>query len=314
MVNYFLGKIELQAINFTIWVRSYSTPAFILHFQMLLETSTVEYYQPTIYMYYFFNLYIVSIFFFLIPSYLLAYSFRNSTKINYLNEGGMFLYAYIDEVEEECGQIEDAFFYLLYFFAFVLWFYVFNLFYTYIILKNLNWLISIFCFILILGFLVPSKVLTQMGLAFAQYVRGAGKSTSFLFEAILDFVSVSVIIMRFFIQNIRFVFIFIGFFEYYEYVYNSQQAIIDIMQYKLTWEGYCSGLYKNWSSLALVSQLLYQTLLYLFYVGHLTLTYISQLTVFIILSFWVFFFLYTTFTLPSADKFFFFKRCALLIK
>jgi len=71
-----------------------------------------------------------------------------------------------------------------------------------------------------------------MGLAFAQYVRGAGRSTSLIFETLLDFVSVSVIIIRFFVQNIRFVFIFVGFFEYYEYIDSKiQPAATSILPY-----------------------------------------------------------------------------------
>ena len=60
-----------------------------------------------------------------------------------------------------------------------------------------------------------------MGLAFSHYVRGAGNSSNFLFETLLDFIAVSVIFIRFFIQNIRFILIFFAFFELYEYVYLS---------------------------------------------------------------------------------------------
>jgi hypothetical protein len=37
-----------------------------------------------------------------------------------MTEGGIFLYAYLDEVEEECGQVEDIASYLVYFAIFSL--------------------------------------------------------------------------------------------------------------------------------------------------------------------------------------------------
>ncbi|MCB1712540.1 MAG: hypothetical protein KDH96_08735 [Candidatus Riesia sp.] len=58
-----------------------------------------------------------------------------------------------------------------------------------------------------------------MGIYFSHYVRGSGRTTNIIFEIMLDVVSVSVIMIRFFIQNIRFVFIFGAFFELYEYIY-----------------------------------------------------------------------------------------------
>lgn len=54
---------------------------------------------------------------------------------------------------------------------------------------------------------------------FVQYVRGSGRTTNVLFEIMLDIVSVSIIMIRFFIQNIRFIFIFMAFFELYEFIY-----------------------------------------------------------------------------------------------
>jgi hypothetical protein len=69
------------------------------------------------------------------------------------------------------------------------------------------------------------------------YIRGGGKTTSLLFETMLDFVSISVISMRFFIQNIRFVFIFSAFFELYEFIYekiylNYTDTMFSISGYK----------------------------------------------------------------------------------
>ena len=59
--------------------------------------------------------------------------------------------------------------------------------------------------ILLSGVVVPSALLGQMGLQFTQFVRGSGRSANVIFETILDAVAVSVIMIRFFVQNIRFV-------------------------------------------------------------------------------------------------------------
>jgi len=68
------------------------------------------------------------------------------------------------------------------------------------------------------GLLIPAALLTQMGLHLAQYVRGSSRSANLVFEIVLDAISVSIIVLRFFIQNIRFVFIFLAFFELYEFI------------------------------------------------------------------------------------------------
>jgi len=68
---------------------------------------------------------------------------------------------------------------------------------------------------------IPAFVLKNFGLAFVNYVRGGGRTSSLMFETMLDFVAVAVIMIRFMIQNIRFVFIFSAFFELYEYIYDK---------------------------------------------------------------------------------------------
>lgn len=261
-----------------------------------------------------FNVYFVLMFFLLGSAYLVSYGIRSSSKVAALSEGGWALYAYLDEVEEECGQIEDGIVYVAYFLAFVLWFYLFNLFFSTLIIKHLNWLLVLFCFVLCLGAIIPTSVLNWMGVAFGQYVRGSSRSTSLFFETLLDFVSVSVIFIRFFVQNVRFVFIFVAFFELYESIIVNQTIFSRILTPHITWSGYWAGEFNQYYNLEILIFVIYQSILYFYYVAHLTVTYIAQLAIFIILSFWIFFFLYTTFTLPSRDKFFFYKRYVLLQK
>ncbi len=218
-------------------------------------------------------------------------------------------YAYFDDWEEELGSLDDATYYGLLFGLVVIWFYYFTLVSSYIILNNLSWIIAIFTIILTSGILVPAAVLKHMGIHFVQYVRGSGRSTSLVFETVLDFVSVSVIMIRFFIQNIRFLFIFFAFFELYEYAFDKLDVIFaHTLGSAVTWEGFWGGHYTGWYVHELFSQILIQWFTYLYYLGHLTLLFIVQLSIYFVLSFWLFFFLYTTFLLQPHEKYFFYKR------
>ncbi len=85
---------------------------------------------------------------------------------------------------------------------------------------------------------MPSGVIYTIGISFVQYIRGSARSTNLPFEVLLDAVSVSVILIRFFLQNIRFVFIFIAFFEYYEYITLHFDPNLTGLVAPFTWEQY----------------------------------------------------------------------------
>lgn len=313
--NIILNDLEFVSLLAVSWLVKQSHAALVSEFEYALNVGFDDYlYQPSLWLVQLTNASIVVVIFYLTILYIYSYGLRNNTSSMGMTEGGIFLYAYLDEVEEECGQVEDIASYLVYFAIFSLWFFFFNIFASAIILKYLNWLLVVFCFILLLGVVVPSNLLVQIGLAFAQYVRGSGRSTSLVFETLLDFVSVSVIIIRFFVQNIRFVFIFVGFFEYYEYIESKIQPMSTSLIPYISWSDYWVGAYSDWYWFEILLQVFVQVVSYVYYVGHLIITYIAQLSVYIILSFWIFFFLYTTFSLPSKEKYFYFKRYALLIK
>jgi len=60
------------------------------------------------------------VFFYLTLLYVYSYGLRNNSSLFGTTEAGIFLYAYLDEVEEECGQVEDAMSYVVYFAIFTL--------------------------------------------------------------------------------------------------------------------------------------------------------------------------------------------------
>lgn len=313
--KFFYYPLECVAFDAYLWMFELICSGLLNTYNHKITASLEDsLFQPNKYVVAFMNMYIFLLFFYLSLVYVYSYGLRNSLGTLALTEGGIFLYAYLDEIEEECGQLEDITTYVVYFLVFVLWFFFFNIFAGAIILKYINWLFALFLFIITLGLIVPSSLLTQIGLAFAQYIRGSGRSTSLIFETLLDFVSVSVIVIRFFVQNVRFVFIFVAFFEYYEYIDGKIHPLSNMLLPHITWRGYWLGEFKHWYWFEILLQIFIQTVQYIYFVGHLIITYIAQLSIYIILSFWIFFFLYTTFALPSKEKYFFFKRHGLLIK
>jgi hypothetical protein len=114
--------------------------------------------------------------------------------------------------------------------------------------------------------------------------------------------------LRFFIQNIRFFFIFLAFFECYEFIYLSllkDFSFLNIFLLDSNNAIFFSELNSN-----LFSLLILKTILFFYYVGHLATTFVAQLTSYFILSFWLFFFLYTSFSTEKGENYFLVKRTA----
>lgn len=211
---------------------------------------------------------------------------------------------YFADLEEEMGAADDALFYFLTFGLIIVWFFFFTLFSAYIS-GSISWIISLFVIVGATAIIIPSFVLKNFGLGAVMYVRGSGRTTSLAFEAMLDFVSVAVIMIRFLIQNIRFVFIFSAFFELYEFIYDKVYYDSVLGLTNSVWSN-SSASYLYWYEF--VGHFILQWILYLYYLGHLTLLFIAQLSIYFALSFWLFFFLYTTFTLEAHEKYFLVKR------
>ena len=114
-------------------------------------------------------------------------------------------------------------------------------------------------------------------------------------------------------QNIRFLFIFLAFFELYEFI--ALKFDPELTNYLV--EGLNSndklqrGVATQWQTLQLITTFILQWISYLYYLGHLTILFVVQLGVYFVLSFWLFFFLYTTFLLQPVEKYFFYQRAAL---
>lgn len=70
---------------------------------------------------------------------------------------------------------------------------------------------------------IPVRLLWDFGLSFGMYVRGAASSSNMIVEAFFDVIGVIIIFTRFIVQNIRFLMVFVAFFELFEWVCGSTE-------------------------------------------------------------------------------------------
>lgn len=226
----------------------------------------------------------------------------NSNQDNYAT-----IYSYLNNLEEEIGAIDDIIVYSLVFVLVITWFFFLTLIGSYIF-KTLTWIFMLINIVALTAIFIPVFVLKNFGVAFVSYVRGSGRTSSLLFEGLLDFISTLIIMLRFVIQNIRFVFIFAAFFELYEFIYDKIFLDFQYMYATKIRNFQFDTLYCGWYWYEIVGHIIITWGLYLYYLGHLTLLFIAQLITYFALSFWLFFFLYTTFILETHEKYFLFKR------
>lgn len=233
----------------------------------------------------------------LIIFYTVTYGLKTFKNISSGFDINFTLFSYFGDLEEEMGAADDALFFFLIISAAIIWFFLFNLF-SAVLLTNISWILALVTLSIVATLLTPAAVLKHFGIAFVAYVRGHGRTTSLFYEGVLDIISVSIIFLRFVVQNMRFIFIFFTFFELYEYIYLTLSpittlAVVDFSNY-------------YWSEA--IASVIYTYGMFLYSVGHATIIFIAQLSIYFALSFWLFFFLYTTFTLESSEKYFFNKR------
>lgn len=257
---------------------------------------------------YFSGLTVITIGLLLVAFYCFSFGVKLSTNFTTQVDLTTSVYVYFAELEEEMGSVEDASIYFLLFGALIVWFF-FIFVGIEIFATHLSSVIAIFSILAFTAFITPGFVFKNFGLAFTHYVRGGGRTNSLLFEAMLDFVAVAVSMIRFLIQNIRFVFIFSAFFELYEYIVGG----INLTSLHL-WASTTSNIFAPtanltaWNITGVFSTLFLQYALYLYYLGHLLVLFVAQLSIYFALSFWLFFFLYTTFTSRAQENYFAVRR------
>lgn len=215
-------------------------------------------------------------------------------------------FAYLTDLEEEVGSVDDAMMYFLSFAVILIWLFFCTIFSTFY-WQNLSWVLIFFYVVVITSIMVPFMVFQSFGLSFVAYIRGAGRSTSFIAEVVLDTVTALVAICRFFVQNIRLLMLFASYLELTEYVYDNcdlagGSLIEKIFSTPVLWGGADVYWYDS------LGDFFVEQLMVVYYQIHLIVNIMTQLPNYFVLSFVLFFFLYTTFFLEDYEQYFLAKR------
>ncbi len=229
------------------------------------------------------------------------------TKVNH----GFIMYLSIfknvsDLAEQEYGAYEDYQFFVLFLVQLFVW-YCWVLFAGILIWgTGVNYLFFVITSVIITILTIPVRLLWDFGVSFSMYVRGSASSSNLIVEAFFDIIGVIIIFTRFIVQNIRFVLVFVAYFELFEWTtttmnysylmtfYSFDELMISISHSNSIWE---------------IAIYTFKTILvYLYHLLHLVIVSFMQIGVFLMVSFWLFFFLYTSFFKITLDTYFIKKR------
>jgi hypothetical protein len=213
----------------------------------------------------------------------------------------------LNENEKEVGSTDDFFFFAILFFSTILIFVVMSIILLILQNKILLWLLSVLILIAVLILTIPFNLFLDFGAAFFVYIRGSATSTNVFKELLFDLIATATIIIRFVVQNIRFMFIFGAIFELFEWLLNISSVTFFKIFY--TSNNLIYNYFDNNSNInILIINSILIFILYFYYSLHLIFLLFSQIIIFILISIWLFFFLYTTFFLNKTEKFFLYKK------
>jgi len=172
------------------------------------------------------------------------------------------------------------------------------------------WSLTSLFLLSILILTVPLNLLVDFGISYFSYVKGSSISSSLLKELIFDIISVTIIFIRFLIQNIRFLFIFLGIFELLEWSFSSNSVFIT--NYYLSNNLFTTisnnSLHVSKNFNLLIINTILTVIYYFYYVLHLLFLLLVQIIIYIGISSWLFFFLYSTKFLLKYEKYFVYKK------
>ena len=229
-------------------------------------------YNVSTFLNFFFKLFI----FFNIFYYIFFYAYKLVANVAGNQDLFSTIFDYFSETEEEIGSLDDFLVYGLIYLTIAVSF-LLTIFFVFFF-KTSTFLIILFNFILLVPALVPTFAIKSYGWGFLQYLRGVTWTSSMLFESFLDLVSTISMYLRFFIQNIRFFFIFLAFFECYEFIYVTlvrDFSFINVTCLNFDLSNY--SLFFTELNEAVITTLLIKLALLLYYVGHLSITFVAQI-------------------------------------
>ena len=214
-----------------------------------------------------------------------------------------------DLAEQEYGSYDDYKFFLFLLVQILAWYcWVFFIGYTFFLCSQSTLLLMTIS-IMVTILTIPVRMLWDFGLAFGMYVRGAASSSNLIAEAFFDVIGVIIIFTRFIVQNIRFLLVFVAFFELFEWTFSSNESAY-VLQFNLD---ICNNLdlFTNFGAQSVyffIISWVKLLLVYLYHLLHLIIVSFMQIVVYLMVSFWLFFFLYTSFFKLTTDSYFAVKR------
>lgn len=226
----------------------------------------------------------------------LKYNLFSDLHINLINK--IF---FINENEKEIGSLEDFFFLYTALINAVFFFILMQINILYWNYLNINWIYLYVLFICYLILTIPLNFFLDLKINFFNYIKGSSNTSNFLIEIIFDIIAITVILLRFIIQNIRFIFIFLTLFELFEW--------INKINYQFFFLNYCFNIDNFNENINLfIVNLILNIIYYLYYSLHLIAILFIQFSIYILISIWLFFFLYISIFLNKKEKFFYYKK------
>lgn len=227
--------------------------------------------------------------------------FGENFNKNFINEKSYDEYNntinYVIESEKELGSIDDMFVGVSILICVYGWFFfgtVFLNFFSGVSLQHLYVGFPLF----ILGVLgMPSNMIWNYGILFPVFLRGSSNTTILILEFMYDVLATMIMFIRLVVQNVRFLLMFFAFFECYEFFYNFIFIIKNnyFFDYNNTTQSsYC----------VFVLSTLNFIIFYTYNIFHLMYTIVSHFFAYIVLVFWFFSFLYTTFLSEKLETYF----------
>jgi hypothetical protein len=162
--------------------------------------------------------------------------------------------------------------------------------------------------VMILICLVPVSLFIDFGASFVTFIRGTGSSSNFIVEIAFDFISVSIILLRFLIQNIRFFFILTALYELFEILYAPNLIVSNFIGWVNPSNLFSLNYNLDSKFYIIIIKIISGIFEYIAYMLHILFLIFMQLTIYLIISFWLFFFLYSSFCLTTVEKHLFYKR------
>lgn len=164
----------------------------------------------------------------------------------------------------------------------------------------------IILFIFVLG--MPTLILYDLGIFFLAYLRGAGKSSNFISEAVFDYVACIIFYCRILAQWVRTILMLVTFLSISHYA--SEFELTNNLL--IAGEDQTNGLNElntNFSSTYYIFTVIPGKFLYWIYeTVHTLFLVTSQFIAFLAIVFWLFLFLYTFFIIEKHEDFFSKKR------